>query len=51
MLRASEAVFVDENFGPKAQEEKEKMPALHSTNILPSQRYCISLGTGPQWCS
>ncbi|XP_060070937.1 LOW QUALITY PROTEIN: ornithine decarboxylase antizyme 1-like [Ylistrum balloti] len=51
MLRAADAIVVDENFGPKAQEKKENMPALQSTNILSHQRYCISLGPGPQWCS
>jgi hypothetical protein len=33
MLRAADAIILDENFGPKAKEEKEKMPALHSTNL------------------
>ncbi|XP_078329996.1 LOW QUALITY PROTEIN: ornithine decarboxylase antizyme 1-like [Crassostrea virginica] len=50
MLRAADAIILDENFGPKAQ-EKEKMPALHSTNLLPSKRYSISLGAGPRSCS
>nr|XP_011416078.2 LOW QUALITY PROTEIN: ornithine decarboxylase antizyme 1-like [Crassostrea gigas] len=51
MLRAADAIILDENFGPKAKEEKEKMPALHSTNLLPSKRYSISLGAGPRSCS
>ncbi|XP_052084607.1 LOW QUALITY PROTEIN: ornithine decarboxylase antizyme 2-like [Mytilus californianus] len=51
MLRAAEAIVIDENFGPKAKEEKEKMPALHSTQIMSSQRYYISLGPGPLSCS
>jgi hypothetical protein len=33
MLRAAEAIVIDENFGPKAKEEKETMPALQSTQM------------------
>jgi len=51
MLRAADAIVLDENFGPQAQEKKETMPALQKTNMLSSQRYCISLGPGPQWRS
>lgn len=28
MLKVSEAIVIDENFGPKAKEEEEDMPAL-----------------------
>ena len=33
MIRAAEAIVIDENFGPKAKEEKETMPALQSTQM------------------
>ncbi|KAL5020368.1 hypothetical protein ScPMuIL_003260 [Solemya velum] len=47
MLKAAEAIVLDENFGPQPKEKKQIMPALQSTNILPHKRYCISLGPGP----
>lgn len=33
MLRAADAIVLDENFGPQAQEKKENMPALQKTNM------------------
>ena len=33
MLKASQAIVIDENFGPKAIAEKADMPALQSTNL------------------
>ncbi|WAR29672.1 OAZ1-like protein [Mya arenaria] len=33
MLKASQAIVIDENFGPKAREETPSMPALEATNM------------------
>ena len=33
MLKASDAIVLDENFGPQTQEKKENMPALQRTNM------------------
>ncbi|KAL8558284.1 hypothetical protein ACOMHN_063978 [Nucella lapillus] len=43
MLKASDAIVLDENFGPQTQEEKENMPALQRTNIISNSRYIIRL--------
>ncbi|XP_046555725.1 LOW QUALITY PROTEIN: ornithine decarboxylase antizyme 1-like [Haliotis rubra] len=51
MLRASEAIVLDENFGPQSRDILASMPALQSTNMMSNQRYCISLGPGPLWYS
>jgi len=49
MLKASDAIVIDENFGPK-EEEKEKMPALLKENSF-TKTFTISLGPGPLWWS
>ncbi|XP_025081917.1 LOW QUALITY PROTEIN: ornithine decarboxylase antizyme 1-like [Pomacea canaliculata] len=51
MLKASDAIVLDENFGPQTKEKEENMPALRKTNIISSSRYIIRLGPGPLWCS
>lgn len=33
MLKASDAIVLDENFGPQAKEKEENMPALQRTNM------------------
>ncbi|KAL4216615.1 Ornithine decarboxylase antizyme 2 [Mactra antiquata] len=43
MLKASQAIVIDENFGPKSIEAKADMPALNSTNMLSSTRQFIRL--------
>jgi len=50
MLKACDAIVVDENFGPK-EEKKEKMPALLKENSSSYQKFTISLGPGPLWWS
>jgi len=50
MLKASEAIVIDENFGPKEKEKEEKMPALLKKSSLTPQ-FTISLGPGPLWWS
>jgi len=51
MLKASDAIVLDENFGPKEKEKKENMPALLKENSSRSQGFTISLGPGPLWWS
>ncbi|XP_052786738.1 LOW QUALITY PROTEIN: ornithine decarboxylase antizyme 1-like [Mya arenaria] len=51
MLKASQAIVIDENFGPKAREETPSMPALEATNIGSTERHCIRLGAVPLQCS
>jgi len=51
MLKASDAIVIDEYFGPKEKEEKEKMPALLRENSDSKPRFTISLGPGPLWWS
>lgn len=33
MLKASQAIVIDENFGPKAADESVNMPALQATKL------------------
>jgi len=51
MLKASDAIVLDENFGPQTQEKEENMPSLQRTNIISNSRYIIRLGPEPLWCS
>lgn len=51
MLKASQAIVIDENFGPKPVADKADMPALQSTNLFSSTRQFIRLGAGPRQCS
>jgi len=52
MLKASEAIVVDEYFGPEPEESKEeKMPGLLRTKGLSKPQFTISLGPGPLWWS
>jgi len=51
MLKASEAIVVDEYFGPVPEEsQEEKMPALLRKGLSKPQ-FTISLGPGPLWWS
>jgi len=50
---AAEALFSLTDIQSKEQ-SSEIMPALineSSSNVSRSQRFCISLGPGPRWCS
>ncbi|XP_041355700.1 LOW QUALITY PROTEIN: ornithine decarboxylase antizyme 2-like [Gigantopelta aegis] len=51
MLKASDAIVIDENFGPVIIELNKSMPALQNSNRYVHERYSISLGPGPRWCS
>lgn len=51
MLKASDAIVLDENFGPEEKEKEEKMPALLKEEGSSSQQFIISLGPGPLWWS
>ncbi|BFZ25694.1 hypothetical protein BsWGS_28733 [Bradybaena similaris] len=51
MLKASEAIVLDENFGPTASDLEDNMPGLNKESSASPKRCIISLGPGPLWWS